>query len=85
MDIRSKENKERKRLESLNARIKELGLENLSSEERKQVKSILYNLCGTGLIAFGCNAEDDAKISLLQSIVEQNWLIIKKLDQLCKR
>ncbi|MCD3223937.1 hypothetical protein [Clostridium botulinum] len=80
----SKEDKEAKKIEKLNAQMKILGLENLSFEEKEQAKSILYNLYGTTLVGLTSKAEDNAKISLAQAQIEQNWLLLRKLDSIDK-
>lgn len=78
----NKEDKEKKKLQELNAKMEQLGLEELSIEEKKQARLILYNLAGTTLISLSSKAEDSAKISLAQAQIEQNWLIIRKLNSI---
>ncbi|RHW57259.1 hypothetical protein DZC34_17605 [Clostridium botulinum] len=80
----NKEEKEKKKLEELNAKMEGLGLEGLSVEEKKQARMILYNLWGTTLISLGSKAEDNAKIDLAKAQIEQNWLILRKLDSIEK-
>ncbi|AWZ50031.1 hypothetical protein C3495_14400 (plasmid) [Clostridiaceae bacterium 14S0207] len=80
----NKEDKEQKKLEKLNAKMEQLGLEGLSLEEKEQARLILYNLAGTSLVSLGSKAEDSAKINLAQAQVEQNWLILRKLDSIEK-
>ncbi len=80
----NKEDKEAKKIEKLNKKMKALGLENLSFEEKEQARLILYNLVGAGLVAFGSKAEDDVKIGLAQAQIEQNWLLLRKLDSIEK-
>lgn len=82
--FKNKEDKEQIKLDKLNNKMKKIGLENLSLEEKEQARLILYNLVGTDLISLGSNAQDDAKISLAQAQIEQNWLLLKKLDNIEK-
>lgn len=80
--FKSKEEKEEKKQEKLDEFMSQFNLENLSQEDKKFAKLITYNLWGTGLIRFGASAEDGANIGLLRALIEQNWLIIKLLNEI---
>lgn len=80
--FKGKEEKEREKQEKLEEQMKRYNLEDLSQEDKEYIKSITYRLMGTGLISFGSKAEDTAKIELLKLLIEQNWLIIKLLNEM---
>ena len=66
------------------------GLSNIDSRDADSVRKILNDLKGNGLIkagmAFGfAKGEEQAKVSYLSAIVEQNWIIIRQLDRLNKQ
>ncbi len=79
-----KEEKARKILEKYE-------LENLSSEYTNAVKNINSELAGSGLIEFGNLLAPDTNTSLanhtqfLNAIVQQNWIIIRQLDEISKK
>lgn len=76
-----KEEKARKILEKYE-------LENLSSEYTNAVKNINSELAGSGLIEFGNLLAPDTNTSLanhtqfLNAIVQQNWIIIRELNDI---
>lgn len=84
--FKGKEEKEAQKLEKLNMKMAQYGLQNLSQEDKEKVEKILLGLMGNGLIEFGTilsgKAEDVAKLSYLGALVEQNWLIIKLLNEI---
>lgn len=66
------------------------GLQELSDpRDIETVRQIANDLAGAGLAAFsaviGGNPGDQAKISYLQAIMEQNWIIIRQLDKLNRK
>ena len=80
----SKEDKKAKKVEELMERY---GLQDLSDPRDLQaVENIASKLAGSNLINIGTALsglpQDVAKMSLLQAIVEQNWIIIRQLDKL---
>lgn len=84
------ESKEAKKEEKLNALMAKYGLENLSPEYREKVKFINNELMGTGLgeagMAFSfAKVEEQVKVSYLRALVEQNWMIIRLLDEIAKK
>lgn len=86
----SKEVKDAKKEEKLNAMMAKYGLEELSPEYRDKVKDINNELLGMGLMETGmklsmAKAEDQMKVSYLHAIMEQNWMIIRLLDEIKRK
>lgn len=85
------ENKEAKKEEKLNALMAKYGLENLSPEYRSKVKDINTELMGTGLmetgmvLSLGTKPEEQIKVAYLRALIEQNWMIIRLLDEIAKK
>ena len=75
-------NKEAIKLEQLDIKMAQYGLENLSLEDKQRVKLILTSVTETGLILLGSKPEDTAKLSLMKSTIEQNFMIIKLLNEI---
>ena len=84
----SADEKAAKQEEKLNALMEKYGLENLSPEYRDQVKKINNELLGSGLMEAGMRLilttkpEDQLQITFLRTLVEQNWMIIRLLDEI---
>ena len=82
------EAKEAKKQEKLNKLMEKYGLNKLDPEYQEKVKLINYELMGTGLtelgLAFSGKPEDNVKIHYLNAIIEQNWIIIRLLNDLKK-
>lgn len=82
------EDKEAKKEAKLDAMMAKYGLENLSPEYRSKVKDINSELVGTGLMEAGmklsmnAKAEDQLQVQYLRTIMEQNWMIIRLLDEI---
>lgn len=83
----SKEEKEEKEIQDLMNRF---GLDRLSPNDYKSCKKIISDLAGLGfakaamLLSFGKN-EDRCKVGYLSAMVEQNWIVIRQLDELNQR
>lgn len=82
-----KETREEKQARKTAELMARYGLEDLTDpRDQAAIRSIAAELAGNGLIAFGTalsgKAEDVAKISLLRTLVEQNWIIIRQLDRI---
>lgn len=81
------EDKDAKKEAKLNAVMAKYGLENLSPEYREKVKDINAELVGTGLMEAGmklslsAKTEDQLQVQYLKTLVEQNWMIIRLLDE----
>lgn len=84
-DGKSKEEKQAEKVEKLMAKY---GLQNISREYADAVKDISQELAGTGMMETGLKLslagkpEDQLKISYLNAIMQQNWIIIRLLDQI---
>lgn len=81
------ESKEEKQERKVQAILDKYGLQELSDpRDIASVKAIAQKLAGNNLITAGTAMaglpQDTAKLTLLQSIVEQNWIIIRQLDKL---
>ena len=82
------EDKEAKKEAKLDAMMAKYGLENLSPEYRSKVKDINLELIGTGLMEAGmklsmnAKVEDQLQVQYLRTIMEQNWMIIRLLDEI---
>lgn len=82
------EGKEAKKEAKLDAVMAKYGLDNLSPEYRSKVKDINMELLGTGLMETGmklsmnAKTEDQLQVQYLKTILEQNWIIIRLLDEI---
>lgn len=80
------EKQERKALEAM----AKYNLNNLSSAYGNAVKNISMELAGANSIEFGAvlsgmKSEDILKTSYLNALVQQNWIIIRQLDEISKK
>ena len=80
------EKQERKALEAM----AKYNLNNLSSAYGNAVKNISLELAGTNAIEFGSmlsgmKSEDVLKTSYLNALIQQNWIIIRQLDEISKK
>ena len=81
----AKEEKQKGKMENkVLKKMQKYGLENLDEKDIEIFREIsagmnkVSNLAGMATF----NMQDQAKISHLNTLVEQNWLIIRKLDQI---
>lgn len=86
----SADEKAAKKEAKLDAMMAKYGLENLSPEYREKVKDINNELLGMGFMEAGmklsmAKAEDQMKVSYLHAIMEQNWMIIRLLDEIKRK
>ena len=86
----SAEDKEAKNEEKINKMMAKYGLEKLSPEYAEKVKVIQSELLGIGLMETGmklsmAKAEEQMKVSYLHAIYEQNWMIIRLLNDITKK
>lgn len=84
------ESKEDKQVKKAYEVLKKYGMEDLSDpRDLENVSSIAMKLAGSNLINLGTalsgTGADVGKMSLLQAIVEQNWIIIRMLDKLINK
>lgn len=85
----SKESKEEKQQRKAAELMAKYGLQNLPAEYQDAVKDISSKLAGTGLIEFGSTlsgmkSEDELKIYYLNALIQQNWIIMRQLDEIVK-
>ena len=85
-----KETKEEKQLRKAQEILAKNGLSNLSPSYADAVKSISLELAGTSAIELGSffsgmKSEDVLKTSYLNALVQQNWIIIRQLDEISKK
>lgn len=83
----SKEAKEEKQERKAQAVMAKYGLERLPAEYRDMVKAINLELAGTGmmetgLVLSGAKPEEQVKIKYLNTLMRQNWIIIRQLDDI---
>ena len=66
------------------------GLNSISEKDRESVRAIVEHMAGSGRLdlsmklSFNAKAEDKLQIACLQSIFEQNWIMIRQLDRIAK-
>lgn len=77
-----KEKKELKKQEKLDDLMGRYNLDGLSQEDKEYARMIIKSMSGTSLIGFAAKAEDTAKIGLSQTMIDQNFLIIKLLNEI---
>ena len=61
----------------------------MNEKDLESVKKIVSDLFGNGLLKAGmalsfAKAEEQAKVTYLSALVEQNWIIIRQLDRISK-
>ena len=83
----SKESKEEKQQRKAAELMAKYGLQNLSSEYQDAVNNISNELAGTGLIELGATlsgmkSEEQLKVSYLNALIQQNWIIMRQLDEI---
>lgn len=71
------------------AKLAQYHLDGVDSEYTESLIEAVNNLTGTdlmdlGRVLTGSKAEDNLKISFLHTIMDQNWIMIRQLDQLNK-
>ncbi len=86
----NKETKEEKQARKVQELLEKYGLQDLSDpRDLESVKRISESLYGNKLIELGTalsgSGEDSAKLAYLSALVEQNWIIIRQLDQLNRK
>lgn len=83
-------NNDGKQEEKLERLMQKYHLEDVSSDIAPQVKEINQELLGTGLMEAGiklsmAKADDQLKISYLNAIMKQNFIIIRLLDKIANK
>ena len=83
-------NSDEKKAEKAQALLRKYGLEDLSDQRDIQaVQNIAYDLMGNKAIELGTllqgNGSDAAKMSYLNAIMQQNFIIIRLLDKIANK
>lgn len=83
-------NTEEKKAEKVEALLNRYGLQELSDQrDLDSVRNIATNLMGNKLIELGAalqgNGADAAKLSYMNAIMEQNFIMIRQLDRIAKK
>lgn len=83
-------NSEEKKAAKVEELLNRYGLQELSDErDFDSVTRIAWNLTGNKMIELGValqgNGADSAKLSYLNAIMEQNFIIIRQLDRISKK
>lgn len=85
----SKEEKAEKASRKVQAFLDKKGLGELTPGSYSQVENIMGDLAGNGMMKAGlalsfAKAEEQAKVTYLSALVEQNWILIKQQDDILK-
>lgn len=89
--FKSEEEKQKIKEEKTKKLLDKYELSNLSSEYANAVKNINNELAGSGLSEFGNLLSPDTNTALrtqtqfLNAIVQQNWIIIRQLNEINKK
>lgn len=83
---KSKEDKQQEQIEKFQQKYH---IDELDEKDLDTVKQIATDLAGNGFLKAGMalslsNAADQAKVTYLSALVEQNWIIINQLSRLNK-
>lgn len=85
----SNEKKEEKKAEKLREIAKKYHLEDINPKDLESIQDINSELFGAGLMEFGTlltgKSEDNVKIAYLNTLIQQNWIIIRQLDEISKK
>ncbi|QRG68623.1 hypothetical protein [Brevibacillus choshinensis] len=85
-----KETPEDKREKEVQKFLKENSLDEVSENDLQILRRISSDLAGLNLLKAGlalsfAKAEEQAKVAYLSALVDQNWIIIRKLDEISKK
>lgn len=89
--FKSAEEKQQIREEKTKKILEKYELANISSKYSNAIRNINSELAGSGLSEFGNLLSPDTNTSLriqtqfLNSIVQQNWIMIRQLDEIIKK
>lgn len=86
----NKETKEEKQERKAQELLDKFSLGSISHDYVDSVRKISEELAGTGMMEFGAQlsgmkADDQLKVQYLRAIVEQNFIIIRELDEISKK
>lgn len=86
----SKENKEDKKQQEINKFMEKYQLEEIDDKDLVIIKKIATDLIGNNLLKAGmalsfAKAEEQAKVSYLSALVNQNWIMIRQLNNISNK
>ncbi|MCD0124162.1 hypothetical protein HK187_06835, partial [Streptococcus agalactiae] len=85
--------REEKQKQKIQKYLSQRGIDNLNEKSNVQVRRVINDLAGNGFFKAGmalsfAKAEEQAKVTYLSALVEQNWILISQnqeiLDELKK-
>ena len=83
----SKENKEEKKQQEIEKFMERYQLDEISDQDLVIIKKIATDLMGNNLLKAGmalsfAKAEEQAKVTYLSALVEQNWIMIRQISNI---
>ena len=83
----SKENKEEKKQQEIEKFMERYQLDEISNQDLVIIKKIATDLMGNNLLKAGmalsfAKVEEQAKVTYLSALVEQNWIMIRQLSNI---
>ena len=86
----TKETKEEKKKRKEKELLDRYGLSEVDQKDIQSIKKIINDLSGNGLLKAGmalsfASGEEQAKVTYLSALVEQNWIIIRQLDRISRK
>lgn len=86
----SKENKEEKKQQEIEKFMERYQLDEISAQDLVIIKKIATDLMGNNLLKAGmalsfAKAEEQAKVTYLSALVEQNWIMIRQLSNISSK
>ena len=90
MGLFNNANSQDKQMQKLMKLLQKYGVEDMTDpRDFAAVQRVAWNLAGNKAIEFGTllqgNSADSAKMSYLNAIVEQNFIIIRQLDRIARK
>lgn len=85
-----KQTKEEKQKTKTDEMMKKYGLDGMEGKDVESAKRIVNDLVGNNFFKAGmalsfAKAEDQAKVTYLSALVEQNWIIIRQLNEISRK
>lgn len=86
----SKENKEEKKQQEIEKFMERYQLNEISNQDLVIIKKIATDLMGNNLLKAGmvlsfAKAEEQAKVTYLSALVEQNWIMMRQLSNISSK
>lgn len=86
----SKETKDDKKQQEINKFMEKYQLEEIDDKDLVIIKKIATDLIGNNLLKAGmalsfAKAEEQAKVSYLSALVNQNWIMIRQLNNISNK